>query len=224
MQRLLDILLSGIAILLFLPLFIPVIIILLFTGEKEVFFFQTRVGVNRSSIRLFKFATMLKNSEKIGTGTVTLKDDPRVLPFGKFLRKSKINELPQLFNVFLGDMSIIGPRPQTERCFKAFPINSQNKIVKVKPGLSGIGSIVFRDEEKMMADHDNPDIFYDQVIMPYKGMLEEWYVENKSIYNYFSLIFLTITVVISSKTSIVWKFYKNLPRPPQVLKKYMETI
>ena len=103
---------------------------------------------------------MLKNSENIGTGTITVSNDPRVLPFGKFLRRTKINELPQLFNIILGDMSIIGPRPQTERCFNAFPIKSQNIIKKMKPGLSGLGSLVFRNEDQMMADNSNANQFF----------------------------------------------------------------
>ena len=139
MQRLFDIVLSGCAIMLLAPLLVTLIIILRFTGEKEVFFAQSRENGKR--IKILKFATMLKDSPNIGTGTVTLQDDPRVLPIGKVLRKSKINELPQLFNIFMGDMSIIGPRPQTQRCFEAFPKHLQEVILSVRPGLSGVGSI-----------------------------------------------------------------------------------
>ena len=122
--RLFDILFSGLALLLLAPLFILIMIILKFTGEGEVFFFQERIGIHANKIKLFKFVTMLKNSENIGTGTVTLKNDERILPFGHFLRKTKINELPQLLNVFFGSMSIVGPRPQTQRCFDAFTSKS----------------------------------------------------------------------------------------------------
>ena len=147
MQRLLDVLLSGLALLVLSPLLVPVAIALRMTGEGEVFFIQQRVGRGGRPFGLYKFATMLKDSPNIGTGTVTVKGDPRVLPLGRLLRKTKINELPQLLNILKGDMSIIGPRPQTRRCFDAFPVRSQAAIVKVRPGLSGIGSIVFRDEE-----------------------------------------------------------------------------
>lgn len=164
---------------------------------------------------------MLKNSENMGTGTVTLKNDERILPFGHFLRKSKINELPQLINIFIGDMSIIGPRPQTDRCFAAFSKKAQESIITIRPGLSGIGSIVFRDEEEMMHGHDDPDDFYDNVIMSFKGDLEEWYVKNNSIYFYFLLIFLTALVVFSSSSLIIWSFIKNLPKPSEDLKKYL---
>ena len=124
--------------------------ILIFTGEGKIWYTQKRIGKNLKFFNLLKFATMLENSPAIGTKSLTIKNDPRILPLGYFLRKSKINELPQLFNVFLGHMSIIGPRPQTDRCFFAFPESSQKIIITVKPGLSGLGSIVFRDEEQIM--------------------------------------------------------------------------
>lgn len=221
MQRFFDILFSLIAIIVFSPFLIPVMIILRFTGEGEIFYVQQRVGLNGKMFGLLKFATMLKDSPNLTTGTVTVKDDPRVLPFGKFLRKTKINELPQLFNIFLGDMSVIGPRPQTERCFLAFPEISQEAIKKVKPGLSGIGSIVFRNEEDIL---DNPNIdrmkFYDDIIAPYKGELEQWYVKNNSLYSYFMLIILTVWVVIFSNSSVFNKVFNNLPLMPEQLKKY----
>lgn len=217
MQRLFDILLSGLALLVLSPLLVPIALLLRLTGEGEIFFLQNRVGKNGKPFALYKFATMLKNSPSIGTGTVTLKDDPRILPAGKFLRKTKINELPQLLNILNGSMSIIGPRPQTQRCFDAFPLRSQEAIVKVRPGLSGIGSIVFRDEEEMMHGHQDPNYFYDQVIMPYKGQLEEWYVQNQSLYTYFMLIALTVWVVLVPGTGAVWKVFGNLPKPDQEL-------
>ena len=138
MVRFLDIFLSLIALILLSPVFFITSIILKMTGEGEVFFIQERCGQYGEIFNLIKFATMKKNSPNIGTGTVTLKDDPRVLPVGKFLRTTKINELPQLLNVLAGKMSIIGPRPQTQRCFDAFPKSSQEKIANVRPGLSGV--------------------------------------------------------------------------------------
>lgn len=195
--------------------------VLRFTGEGEVFFAQSRHAVGGGEFKLLKFATMLKNSPNMASGTVTLKNDPRVLPFGKFLRKTKINELPQLLNVLRGEMSIIGPRPQTPRCFDAFPIKSQNEIIRVLPGLSGIGSIVFRGEEDMTAAADDPDYFYDAVIMPYKGSLEEWFVRNKNLKTYMVLILLTIVVVIRPKSQIIWSAFPNIPEPPDELKEWV---
>ena len=112
MQRIFDIIFATIALFLLSPLLIPIIIILRFTGEGEIFFIQKRIGMNKNNIKLFKFATMLKDSPNLGSGTVTLHNDPRILPFGSWLRKTKINELPQLINILIGDMSIIGPRPE----------------------------------------------------------------------------------------------------------------
>ena len=214
MTRLLDILLSGSALIVLSPLLLPLAIALRLTGEGEIFFVQQRVGRGGDFFGLHKFATMLKDSPNIGTGTLTLKDDPRVLPLGNFLRKTKINELPQLLNIFVGDMSIIGPRPQTPRCFDAFPKSSQAAITKVRPGLSGVGSVVFRGEEEMMYASADPDRLYDKIIMPYKGKLEEWFVINQSISVYLKCIWLTALVVVSPRSQAVWRFFSSLPTPP----------
>lgn len=217
MQRAFDILFSTMALIAFSPLLVPVGIALRLTGEGEVFFRQNRVGRGGKPFGLLKFATMLKNSPNLGTGTVTLKDDPRVLPLGRFLRKTKINELPQLINILRGDMSVIGPRPQTQRCFDAFPEAAQAAIIRVAPGLSGIGSVVFRGEEEMMHAAGDPDRFYDQVIMPYKGALEEWYVTHRSLRSYFQLIAITVWVVLRPRSDVVWRAFPDLPPPPPEL-------
>lgn len=106
-------------------------------------------------------------------------------------------------------MSIIGPRPQTQRCFNAFPHEAQQEIIKVRPGLSGIGSIVFRAEEDLLDQAEDADAFYDRVIMPYKGQLEEWYVHNNTITVYFLLIALTVWTVIKSNSNMVWRPYQS---------------
>ena len=217
--RFFDVVLSGLALIVLSPLLIPIVLFLKFSGEGEIFFLQERVGKNREMFKLFKFATMLKDSPSIGTGTVTMKNDPRVLPAGKFLRKTKINELPQLLNVFIGHMSLVGPRPQAPRCFDAFPVESQDIIVQVKPGLSGIGPIVFRGEEDILEGHSGTLDFYDNVIGPYKGDVEAWYVVNQNLSVYFSLILLTVWVILFSKSDLIWRLYKDLPSPPDILKK-----
>ena len=217
MERFFDIIFSGFLLLILLPLFLVVIIILRFTGEKEIFFLQERVGMNRKIFNLYKFATMLKNSPNIGTGTLTIKDDARVLPVGVFLRKSKINELPQLLNIFFGDMSFIGPRPLTQQTFNQYSKNVKSSIERVKPGLSGIGSIVFRNEEDIMQDSLASVNFYNNTIAPYKGNLEVWYVENKSLLLYFKCILVTIYIVIIPDSSFLWQFFKKLPQPPKKL-------
>jgi lipopolysaccharide/colanic/teichoic acid biosynthesis glycosyltransferase len=224
MERFFDILFSSIALFILSPLLFPIIIILKFTGEGEVFFLQERMGKDGNLFRLYKFATMLKDSPNIGTGTVTMKNDPRVLPIGKFLRKTKINELPQLLNIFFGDMSVIGPRPLTVQTFSYYPSHIQDIIIKVRPGLSGIGSIVFRGEEEIMHGAAASVDFYNTTIAPYKGSLEAWFVSNKSIYIYFLAIFITIWAVLYPNTSIIWKACKNLPEPPRVLKQALNYL
>ena len=217
--RFFDVVLSGLALIVLSPLLIPIVLFLKFSGEGEIFFLQERVGKNREMFKLFKFATMLKDSPSMGTGTVTMKNDPRVLPAGKFLRKTKINELPQLLNVFIGHMSLVGPRPQAPRCFDAFPVESQDIIVQVKPGLSGIGPIVFRGEEDILEGHSGTLDFYDHVIGPYKGDVEAWYVGKQGLNAYFSLTLLTVWVVFFPKSDLVWRLFKDLPSPPDILKK-----
>ena len=219
--RLFDILFSASALILLLPLFIPVALILSLTGEGEVFFSQKRVGKGGNLFNLLKFATMLKDSPSIGSGTVTLKNDPRVLPFGKFLRKTKINELPQLINILIGDMSVVGPRPQTPRCFEVFPKDLQPIISSIRPGLSGLGPVVFRDEENILSENSKSVDFYDQVIAPYKGDVEAYYIKVIGIFSYFKIIFLTLWVVLFPKSGAVWKVFANIPAPPDSLKEFL---
>jgi lipopolysaccharide/colanic/teichoic acid biosynthesis glycosyltransferase len=164
---------------------------------------------------------MLKNSENIGSGTVTVHNDPRILPLGKFLRNSKINELPQLLNILLGDMSIIGPRPQTQRCYDAFSKEVQSAISTVRPGLSGIGSIIFSKEEAMLKDVKSLEI-YDEIIAPYKGDLEIWYTENNNLLNYFVLIISTIVAVIFGTTKFLNYLFPNLPVPSKQAKELLK--
>jgi len=215
MKRFFDILLSGFAVIVLSPLLIPVIIILKLTGEHYIFYKQKRVGRGGKTFGLLKFATMLKDSPNIGTGDITTKNDPRVLPFGAFLRKTKINELPQLFNILLGDMSIIGPRPLTEKNFSYYSPEAKESISKLVPGLSGIGSIVFRDEEAIMAKM-NMDYTecYKTYIAPYKGDLEIWYLHHHNIWIDFLIIFLTAWVVIFPASQLPYKCLKNLPAKP----------
>ena len=213
MQRLIDILLSASAILVSSPLLTVIVLVLKFTGEGEVFFRQARVGRGGRTFALLKFATMLKDSENLGAGTVTLQNDFRVLPFGKVLRKTKLNELPQLFNILLGDMSVIGPRPLHHKQFSFYSDHDREIISSVLPGLSGVGSIMFRDEEKILQSAEDPDQTYQKLITPEKARLEKWYVENKSLFLYFKLIVLTIVAVIFPSLKMT-RFFRSLENPP----------
>jgi lipopolysaccharide/colanic/teichoic acid biosynthesis glycosyltransferase len=221
MQRLFDLVISGLSILVLSPLLLPIILLLRITGEGEVFFSQERMGKGGSLFSLHKFATMLKDSPNIGSGTLTVQNDPRILPLGNFLRKTKINELPQLFNVFKGDMSIVGPRPQSSRNFSAFSEDVQKNIILVSPGLTGLGSIFFSNEEAMLTSAVNHDEFYDSVIMPYKGQLETWYVNHATILIDLKIIYVTALKIIFPKLGLnLSKFFDGMPNPPKELQKF----
>ncbi|MDB4059064.1 sugar transferase [bacterium] len=215
MPRIIDILLSTLALLILLPLFIPIVIVLLLTGEHKVFYSQTRVGYKNQNFKILKFATMLANSSNMGSGSLTLKNDPRVLPFGSFLRKTKINELPQILNIMIGDLSIVGPRPQMQVDFEKYSQEVQKKIYNVRPGLTGIGSIIFRDEESLISvasENENPHDFYKRVIAPYKGELEMWYQEKRTLFLDFQLIFITAWAIVFPETRLYEKWFKDLPK------------
>jgi lipopolysaccharide/colanic/teichoic acid biosynthesis glycosyltransferase len=213
LKRIIDIILSSIAIILLSPILILIIIILKLTGEGEIFYLQERVGYKTKSFMIYKFATMVKNSPNIGTGDVTLRNDPRVTKAGKFLRESKLNELPQLFNIFMGDISIIGPRPLMRAGFNRYSLNFQNSVYNVKPGLTGIGSIVFRDEEKILTESElTPHECYKEIILPYKGELEMWYQTNCSLFLDLQLIFMTAWVIIFPTSKLYEKWFKDLPK------------
>jgi lipopolysaccharide/colanic/teichoic acid biosynthesis glycosyltransferase len=164
---------------------------------------------------------MLKDSPNLEGGDITSGNDPRVLPVGKFLRKTKTNELPQLINILRGDMSVVGPRPQTPRCFEVFPKDLQSIISSVRPGLSGLGPVVFRDEENILFENDQSVDFYDKVIAPYNGDVEAYYSQIIGIFSYFKIIFLTLWMVIFPKSSLVWKVFPRIPSPPDSLKEIL---
>jgi lipopolysaccharide/colanic/teichoic acid biosynthesis glycosyltransferase len=211
-KRLMDIILSGLAILVLSPLLIPVCIGLLLTGEHYVFYFQERIGFKNKKFNIWKFATMLKESPNLKGGLHTTRRDPRVLPMGHFLRKTKINELPQLVNIFKGDMSIVGPRPLVDKTFDPYPDHVKALIYNVKPGLTGIGSIVFRDEERLLSETDmDMSEFYGQYIAPAKGELEIWYQNHLSLWTDFMIIFLTAWAIVCPSSDLLHKVFKDLP-------------
>jgi len=213
-----DIILSGIALIILLPFLPPLMLLLRLSGEGEIFYIQHRVGKNGKIFGLIKFATMLKDSPKLPGGDLTTPDDPRILPLGKFLRKTKINELPQLWNVLKGDMSLVGPRPFTPSTFKLYPEEMQREILTLKPGLTGIGSLVFRDEEGIIAKSNKIDIVcYCDDILPFKGKLEKWYKLNQSLKIDIILIFLTAWVIIFPRSKYYEKILKGLPEKPKNL-------
>lgn len=215
-KRISDIVSSLIALIILSPLLIPIVIGLKLTGEGHIFYMQERVGLNNKNFNIYKFATMLKNSVNMKGGLITTKNDPRITPMGGFLRKSKINELPQLLNILFGHMSVVGPRPVMQKSFDQYPEDVKKVIYNVRPGLTGIGSIVFRDEEELITKvrdegGDTWD-YYKNVIYPHKGKLEQWYQENQSFMTDLKIIFTTAWVVLNPSSNIVYSWFKGIPK------------
>jgi lipopolysaccharide/colanic/teichoic acid biosynthesis glycosyltransferase len=215
--RFFDIFFSFFAILVLFPFMLPIMLILKMTGEHYIFYKQIRVGRYGEEFSLLKFATMLKNSPNLSGGYFTSVNDPRILPLGKFLRKTKINELPQLINILIGDMSIVGYRPLVRQHFEIYPDEIKRKLYNIRPGLSGIGSIVLRNEEYILQKVDNPVKFYTNIVFPYKVNLENWFANNNSLFNYFKIIFVTVVVVLRPDSNLARKAFKDIPIPPNEL-------
>jgi len=218
MIRFFDILFSGLGMIVLLPFMIPIMIGLKLTGEHDIFYKQTRIGKGGKPFGVLKFATMLRNSPNMAGGVLTQKNDPRILPMGGFLRKTKINELPQLWNIFVGEMSIVGPRPQAKAHYDLYSDRVKAAIDRIPPGLTGIGSVVFRDEEEMLNAAENRDAFHDTVIAPYKGELEVWYAAHRNLWTYFAIAFMTGWAVFFPRTRIYSRVFKDLPPAPDALK------
>jgi lipopolysaccharide/colanic/teichoic acid biosynthesis glycosyltransferase len=221
MTRFFDIFFSSIAIIVLIPFMLPIIIALKLTGEHNIFYGQTRVGRYGKDFKLLKFATMLKDSPNLPGGLYTSTNDPRMLPMGKFLRKTKINELPQLINIFIGQMSVVGYRPTVREHYNAYPEEAIQKLYNAKPGLTGIGSIVFRNEEEILQQFEDKKTFHREIIIPYKALLECWSADNKTLWNYFKMIFITAVIVAKPSSSVWKKAFPGLPPVPPELQAYV---
>ncbi|WP_217907608.1 sugar transferase [Desulfosediminicola ganghwensis] len=217
-KRVCDFLIAAIILILLLPISFPIIIFLRLTGEGEILYLQERIGYKNKKFYIWKFATMLKDSPNMSGGLITLKKDPRLTPMGDFLRKTKINELPQLVNVLCGDMSFVGPRPVMQKSFEQYPEDVKNVIYNVKPGITGVGSIIFRNEEELITREkekgNDPWEFYRTVIYPYKGEVEKWYQANQSFQTDLAILILTAWVVIFPNSNALYKYFEGLPVNP----------
>lgn len=214
-KRIVDIAFSSLLILILSPLLIAVVVVLRFTGEREIFYLQKRIGHKNKPFQIYKFATMLKASPTMGTKSITLRNDPRVTVVGKYLRMAKINELPQLFNVLLGHMTLVGPRPFVDDTFDAYPPHVQEQVYNCWPGLTGTGSIAYRDEEDIISNSSlAPAECYREIIAPHKGELELWYQKNRSLWVDAKLLVLTaLSVVNPSSSELLYRWFPTSPRP-----------
>lgn len=188
-KRLFDIVASGIGLLVLSPLFLIVAIVIRSDSNGPIFFRQTRMGLRTKPFRIFKFRTMVQDAEKRGR-QITVGQDARITKSGKLLRKTKIDELPQLINVFLGDMSLVGPRPEVPRYL---PYYSEEDLstLWIRPGITAPSSVHFRDENDLLADAADPERYYIEEILPKKNSLNRDYVRNLSFWNDIKILFQT---------------------------------
>lgn len=189
LKRFFDILFSFIGLIIVSPFFILLFILIKFSSPGPVFYKQERVGKNRELFSVLKFRTMFTDSDKIGLLTVG-KRDPRVTKVGYFLRRFKLDELPQLFNIFKGEMSFVGPRPEVEKYVELYS-HDQLKVLNIKPGLTDFASLEYFDENAILAKSANPEQTYIQEVMPAKLELNKKFLQNQSLKLYFYLIFKT---------------------------------
>ena len=211
-KRFSDIIFSIFGIIITGPIMLFTIIILYLTGEKKPVFNQLRVGKNKQLFRLYKLRTMNSNGA-INSGPITLYNDDRITFFGKFLRWSKIDEFPQFFNVLNGDLSFVGPRPLMHETFYKYKKTTQKKIASIRPGITGAGSVIFRNESFILktVSQEKQESFYIQNILPYKGQLEEWYIENNSFIMDLKLLIFSVLVIVYSGTKKLNTFFKEIP-------------
>ena len=192
--RLLDIVLSLLGLIFLLPIFLILAVWMKFDSQGSIFFRQIRVGKDGRDFRIYKFRTMIVNAEKMGIITIGERD-PRITNSGYFLRKYKLDELPQLINVLKGEMSFVGPRPEVRKYVKMYN-QEQLKILTVKPGITDYASIEYINEDEILGKSSDPEKTYIEEIMPQKIKYNMKYINNKTVIEYFKIIFLTIIKII----------------------------
>lgn len=195
LKRLFDITFSTIGLILLLPLFLVIAILLKSESEGPVFYKQVRVGLNSTDFKIFKFRTMFVGSDKKGLLTIGDKD-PRVTQIGFFLRKHKLDELPQLINVFVGNMSFVGPRPEVRKYVNLYS-ESDLEILSVKPGITDFASIIFRNEAEILKNSDSPEELYIKEIMPRKIAINKEYIKDNNMYFDVKIILKTLKTIVS---------------------------
>lgn len=194
-KRIFDIIFSFFGIILLLPLLLLIALLIKVESKGSLFYLQSRVGKHNKDFKIFKFRTMFIGSDK--KGLLTLGDrDPRITKTGFFLRKYKLDELPQLINVFIGNMSFVGPRPEVRKYVNYYSENDLI-ILTVKPGITDYASIVYRDEAELLKETNNPEQFYIENIMPEKIKLNKKYINSHNLFTDFKIILKTIQIIIT---------------------------
>lgn len=193
MKRGFDLFFSSLAIVFFLPLFIIVSVIIRLSSKGPVFYKQVRVGRYNQDFKIFKFRTMFLNADQMGLLTIGDKD-PRITTVGYYLRKYKIDELPQIINVFFGEMSFVGPRPEVRK-YVALYTARQKKVLSVRPGITDLASIEYRNESVLLDEQEDSNQFYIDVIMPHKLEINLSYIKNRNLFKDIYIIFITLKVI-----------------------------
>ena len=211
--RALDFVFSLFALVALSPIFLVTALWNLMTGEHQILYRQVRVGRAGKQFEILKFATMLKDSPNMANGGFVESGDTRLLPLGAFLRKTKINELPQIINVLRGDLSLVGFRPLVKASYNTAVDIGGLSTYTIQPGITSLASIVFRNEEKILADVSARERqhFYETEILPKKVVMDQWWKENKSVYNYLVLIVLTVFALFLPYQLLPLKLLTNLP-------------
>jgi lipopolysaccharide/colanic/teichoic acid biosynthesis glycosyltransferase len=194
-KRIFDVAASIIGLIVLLPLFIIIAILIKLNDKGPIFYKQKRIGQNFKPFKLLKFRTMIVNADKIGPA-VTKDGDPRITKIGKFLRKTKLDELPQLWNVIRGDMSIVGPRPEVEKYIQYYE-DDYKEILKVKPGITDYATIKFRNEEEILSKYDDTESAYIKYVLPEKIKLYKTYIKEISFLTDLKIIFWTLWRIVS---------------------------
>lgn len=190
MKRLFDFTISFVGLIVISPIFMVIALLIRATSGSPLFYWQERVGLNGKTFRLYKFRTMVVDADKVGT-SVTTKNDPRIMPTGKFLRRFKLDELPQLINVLKGDMSFVGPRPDVPGF--ADKLQGDDRIIlTVRPGITGPATLKYRNEEALLASQADPDKYNAEVIYPDKVRLNREYVKNQSFLGDMKYLLMTV--------------------------------
>ena len=197
LKRITDIFISLFGLIILSPLFLIIAIIIKTESPGPVFFRQVRVGKDEIKFQIFKFRTMKINSENNGPN-ITVKDDKRITPLGNYLRKYKLDELPQLINVLSGDMSLVGPRPEVPKFVDLYPDPIKKKVFSVRPGITDPASIIFRNENELLAQIPDPEKYYTENIMPEKLRYYVEYIENRNFLLDFNIIVNTLKSVFVS--------------------------
>lgn len=191
LQRFFDLIFSMLGLIILVPFFVPIILCMLIFQGFPVFYIQQRVGYKGKMFGMFKLRTMRKNADKLGLSITVGGRDPRITPMGYWLRRFKIDELPQLINVFLGNMSFVGPRPEVERYVSLYS-EEQRIVLTVKPGITDWASIEYKSENELLGESANPEKTYIEEILPAKIALNLKFVKNPTVKQYFQIIWKTV--------------------------------